>query len=305
MAGSGFRGYKTKSAKLIGKKNVADKYSTLDRAIKTIIGSENVQIFTTLATNTLVLDSSNNVARWNPLNYSNANCYLTKSGNTPTYDTTYKLGKFGGVRSVSNQGLIQNANEDSASFNKTFITYMRQNIRGQIGSTELLLSHFWSVSPSAGTSKISTNNNSNFRYDNNFVTVATTLRTVTANTFASVLLPISSSVFRVYESRILANRTGSQAIYDSNKSLIVAGTGYTSTLTTNNSSYTFSPSSNASATTNADWDLNFANGFPASKFQAITNSPDALLYTLIYVPSTLTATQIQRAKLFLDKLYGV
>ena len=63
MNKSGFNGYKTKSANPIGKKNIADKYSTIDGAIKSILGSDNVQIFTTLSPSTLILDASNNVVK--------------------------------------------------------------------------------------------------------------------------------------------------------------------------------------------------------------------------------------------------
>ncbi len=302
MARIGFNGFKSKSAKSIGKKNIADKYSTLDAAIKSILGNNNVQIFTTLIAQTIVMDASNNVSRWNPLNYSNVNCYLTKSGNTPTYDTQYKLGKYGAVRSVTNQGLVQNASEDSASFNKTFICYMRQNLRGPTNTTETLFSHFWNASPICATSRFNTNNGTNFTYYNYATSSAAVIKIAQANTFASVLLPVSSSVFRVFESNVLPNRTGSQSVYDSNKSLIAATTGYTGTSTSNNSSYTFTPTS--MGLTTAEWDTHYTNGFPASKINLLTNANDSMFYTLIYVPASLTSVQIQETKLLLDKLYG-
>jgi len=303
MIKSGFSGYKNKSARVLGRKNIADSYSSLDSAIKSIVGSENVQIFTTLAPQTLVLDSSNNVSRWNPLGYSNANCFLTKSGNTPTYDTTYKLGKFGGVRSVSNQGLVQNSAEDSASFDKTFLIYMRQNTIAGFGTSEVLFSHAWNNTVGqCTTSRFATYNNSNFSIYNSATSSITATKVSFINGAASVYAPTSTNVFRALESRMLANRTGSQGFYDGNKSLIVTATGKTGILTDNASSYTFAPST--IGLTNLEWDGHYTNGFLPSKLFVLSNAADSMFYTLIYVPSTLTATQIQRTKLLLDKLYG-
>ena len=304
MIKSGFSGYKSKSARVLGRKNIADSYASLDSAIKSIVGNENTQIFTTLAPQTLVLDSSNNVSRWNPLGYSNANCFLTKSGNTPTYDTTYKLGKFGGVRSVSNQGLVQNTAEDSASFNKTFLFYMRVNTFGGFSSPEVLFSHSWNNTVGqCTTSRFATYNNANFTIYNSATSSIAAIKLAYLNGAASVYSPASTNIFRTLESRILSNRTGSQGFYDGNKNLIPTPTGPFGTLTTSTSSYTFSPSS--MGLTNAEWDGHYTNGFLPSKLFVLSNATDSLFFTLIYVPSTLTATQVQRTKLLLDKLYGV
>lgn len=326
MIKSGFRGFQVKSASIVGKRTFADSYSTLQAAIQSILGNTGVQVFTTAvpkSVGTTTSGSTTVVNRWNPIYAPTSGLHLTQStlANMPSFDSTYRLGKYNGVRAVVDDSLAQGAAMPSSSATHTYIFYGIYN--SYAVSNEAFLGPFWTepLVPSQtlyGSPRLNTYNaaagNANISLATTVLTTAGGFRTYQAilGSAATTILP-KSNFYRVAESRILANRTGSMALYDSNMNTIGASNFATvfpaaaGTLLTSNKTYaTFSPSSyTGSAYTNTDWDNEFTgSAFRAMKLSILGNCVDASMFTVIYIPAVITADQSRSIKVLLDKVYG-
>jgi len=326
MIKSGFRGLQVKSASIVGKRTFADSYSTLQSAIQSVLGNTDVQVFTTAIPNSVVTTTSGStvvVNRWNPIYAPTSGLHLTQStlSNMPSFDSTYKLGKYNGIRGVVDDSLAQAITMPSSSATHTYIVYGIYN--SYAPTSDAFLAPFW-IEPLAptqvlyGSPRINTYNgaagNANISLNTTVLTTGGGFRSYQAfvGSAATTLLP-KSNFYRVLESRILPNRTGSMAVYDSNMNTIGASnfssvfpTAGATLLSSSKSYATFSPSSySGSLYSNTDWDSEFTGStFRAMKLSVLGSCVDASIFAVIYIPAVITADQSKSIKVLLDKVYG-
>ena len=321
---SGFGGF-NKLSPSVGKSIAIDSYGNLETALQSILGNTSIQVFTTAVPSsitTIISGSTTVVSRWNSIVNPTANCHLTQSNlaSMPTFDSSKQLGKYNGVRSVVDDSLAQSA----TTVNSATHTYIIYGVHTSYAvSGEDYISSYW-VEPAApaqviyGTPKINSYNaaggNANISLATKTVALNLGFRAYTgfAGSAATTILP-KTNYYRVFESRILPNRTGSMGIYDSNMNTInianmsvVFPTANATLLTSNKSYVTFSPSSySGSLFPTADWDASFANDtFRATRIGFLRSCVDASMFTAIFIPAVITANQSATIKTLLDKVYG-
>lgn len=325
---SGFGGF-NKLSPSVGKSIAIDSYGNLETALQSILGNTNIQVFTTAVPSsitTIISGSTTVVSRWDSITNPTANCHLTQStlASMPTFDSSKQLGKYNGVRSVVDDSLAQSA----TTVNSATHTYIIYGVHTSYAvSGEDYISSYW-IEPAApsqviyGTPKISSYNaaagNANIALATKTVALNLGYRAYSgfAGSAATTILP-KTNYYRVFESRILPNRTGSMGIYDSNMNTInitnmgiVFPAGSATLLTSNKSYVTFSPSSYSASLavnlfTNADWDSSFAGDtFRATRIGFLRSCVDASLFTAIFIPAVITANQSATIKTLLDKVYG-
>ena len=325
---SGFGGF-NKLSPSVGKSIAIDSYGNLETALQSILGNTNIQVFTTAVPSsitTIISGSTTVVSRWDSITNPTANCHLTQStlASMPTFDSSKQLGKYNGVRSVVDDSLAQSA----TTVNSATHTYIIYGVHTSYAvSGEEYISSYWvePLSPSSvgyGTPKINSYNaaagNANIALQTRTVALNAGYRAYSgfAGSAATTILP-KTNYYRVFESRMLSNRTGSMGIYDSNMNtinianmIIVFPAGNATLLTSNKSYVTFSPSSYsaslaANSFSNADWDSSFAGDtFRATRLGFLQSCVDASLFTAIFIPAVITANQSATIKTYLDKVYG-
>ena len=313
MIKSGFNGFQKKSAITNGMKSVVDSFGAFDKVIRNILNSDNTQVFTTLSPKnfeTISVGGVNVVHRWNPMYAPAANLHLTQSTSTnlPSLNDTYKLGKVGGLRCITDDWMYQASTETTSSANKSYFLYWRQIGYGGVGASESIIGH--SNYASTLISQAPLQCSINLRTYNSGVTsfaVGLQPSNKSANLLfvAGAALNNTSNLFRVFRASINTQRTASLEIRNENFNYVGAYTTATSTKTATTSSFTYTPDSIPTYST-AFWDTNFpGHQFGASRFFiGMANSTDLSYYALIYIPTDITANQTIQLKYILDKAYG-
>ena len=326
---SGFGGFNSLSSTSDGKRTTIDSYGgAIDRAIKTILGDEDAIIYTTAVPSTIYLDNIG-VHRWDPLNCSQPNLFLTQSTNTskPSLSTTYSLGKY---PSIYTAGLTQwmrtpvNTYSSIYTAKRNTFAYYGWTAYPVITSSETTVIRCFYITgsvswgPTAFTSY--TNNQTRFGYTPNIYVTGTLNRFIRLNYTASnapvIFGQTGSNDFRlteeIYDS---TNRVVTASYYDENKNLIKptdpalgpAGNQWLASF--NDYSFTFSQVSVSASVTG--WD----NLFPNKSFAPHTlgigvpsNVDGKVVYHTVIqslVNNLYSPTAVQNLKNLLDKVYGV
>jgi hypothetical protein len=334
MNRSGFGGFQ-KLSPASGKSTAVDSFGTLESALKSALGNIDVQIFTTAVPSsitTIISGSTTIVSRWDPIAAPIANCHLSQStlSAMPAYDFNKPLGKYYGVRAASDDQLVA-ATASINSPDHTYIVYGVYTSYAPVDDDYIASNWVEPAAPSStiyGAVRLGTFNafssNTRANYQSRLRTVALNLGfrayVASGGDQAHNILP-RSNFYRVIETRLLPNRTGSMGVYDADMNTINVSNltsvfpAANATLLTSNKTYvTFSPSSySASLAANrfsdADWDNSFSGStgytFRTTTLRFFSNCTDASIFTVIFIPAVITADQSRNVKNILDQAYGV
>ena len=311
---SGFNGFQTKSSKSFGLSNPVDSFGSIKNAILSILNNTNTQIFSVAETKNFVADSSGVVSRWDPTYAPTANLHLTQSTSTNrmSFTSTYKLGKYDGLRSVTDDWYYQESPEPTSTTNKSYFIYYRQPTVGAVGAIGSDIAHSNYGTNDLGQSLLKTSGYLQTYNNGNSLLGAglqptNKLARILQSGAGQLMVNTTNNMFRVFRASINTQRTASISLQNENFDLLGSATNPLNLATSNGSSFTYTQASISTYTT-GNWDFNFpSNQFGASKFFIGYNSAggDRTYFGIVYVPSDVTAEQTLRVKYIFDKVHGV
>lgn len=316
---SGFGSFQNLSSISSGKKTAVDSYSTLDIAIKTILGDINAAIFTTAIPSSIIVDNNGLVSQWNPLNYTSSNLFFSQSINTskPILSSVDGLGKYSGIYCVSDDNL---RTVDAINLFKkvtTVITYHKW-VSFQTTPTVGYLFRLFNTSYGAssqfpGVFYNKSSGLSQTRYTNTFggttKNAFLAFNDTSGNIKGTTIFGSNTNTFRVFEQIYNSNnRSVTSSYYDQNKDVINL-TADSSGLIDSSNKYSFTFTSASVTASAVNWDAQFpSNSFMPYTASIGSNTGDQKISYHVYIQcctdSPIGVDAIKNLKNLLDKVYG-